>query len=173
MSPSRCFSVLPPRVTVGETGQSQQGLVKFCSPIFSLGHVFKAPSSLQGATPVHDHWITTNFIPGASREKALTRPSYPPQDSVVQSSPHLHERDGDWSVTLTMTHGVMDRSVQRGIQDNSLVVPQNCFHTDSISCLRKMSRADKIAWHSASSDRHLLVVDSPNLRTSLSHHQYE
>ncbi len=29
MSPSKCFSVLPPQVAVGETGQSQQGLVEF------------------------------------------------------------------------------------------------------------------------------------------------
>ncbi|PBK89397.1 hypothetical protein ARMGADRAFT_1083927 [Armillaria gallica] len=29
MSPSKCFSVLTPQVTVGETGQSQQGLVEF------------------------------------------------------------------------------------------------------------------------------------------------
>ncbi len=59
----------------------------FVTAIFSLGHVFKVPGSLRDATPVHGRWITTNFIPGASREKALSRPSYPPHDLAVQSPP--------------------------------------------------------------------------------------
>ncbi len=69
MSPSKCFSVLPPRVAVGETGQLH-GLVEFfhshmylclkvsiimsrahmfadfVTAIFSLGHVFKVLGSL-------------------------------------------------------------------------------------------------------------------------------